>query len=247
MARYGKECDEIKQSWRILSNSIYNAPVASTQQGTHESVFCARPSLNVYQVSSWSEMSDYYDPEEVIKAARLMLSVADQFKGNNNFEYDLVDVVRQAIAEKGRLVLKAIKASGQAGENAAYQQLTKRFLDLILLQDELLSTRPEFKVGTWIEMARKKGFTQEEKDLYEWNARVQITTWGIVQLPNKEVCVIMRIVNGVVCCVMSIMNDGKLSLIAEWILRLTITPWMRLGQSRQIPIAYLRQMNAWKL
>ncbi|MCS2891682.1 alpha-N-acetylglucosaminidase [Parabacteroides faecis] len=178
LARYGKECDEIKQSWRILSNSIYNAPVASTQQGTHESVFCARPSLNVYQVSSWSEMSDYYDPEEVIKAARLMLSVADQFKGNNNFEYDLVDVVRQAIAEKGRLVLKAIKASGQAGENAAYQQLTKRFLDLILLQDELLSTRPEFKVGTWIEMARKKGFTQEEKDLYEWNARVQITTWG---------------------------------------------------------------------
>lgn len=41
-----------------------------------------------------------------------------------------------------------------------------------------MSTRPEFKVGTWIEMARKKGFTQEEKDLYEWNARVQITTWG---------------------------------------------------------------------
>ena len=38
--------------------------------------------------------------------------------------------------------------------------------------------RKEFKVGTWIEAARSAGQTQEEKALYEWNARVQITTWG---------------------------------------------------------------------
>lgn len=49
---------------------------------------------------------------------------------------------------------------------------------MILLQDELLATRPEFKVGTWIARARSLGNTSEEKDLYEWNARVQITTWG---------------------------------------------------------------------
>lgn len=49
---------------------------------------------------------------------------------------------------------------------------------MILLQDELLATRPEFKVGTWIARARSLGGTPEEKELYEWNARVQITTWG---------------------------------------------------------------------
>jgi alpha-N-acetylglucosaminidase len=46
------------------------------------------------------------------------------------------------------------------------------------LQDELLSARSEFRVGRWIEMAKARGNTQEEKNLYEWNARVQITTWG---------------------------------------------------------------------
>ena len=178
VARYGMTCNELKVAWKLLSNSIYNCPAASTQQGTHESVFCARPSLNAYQVSSWSEMNDYYNPNDVIEAAKLMLSVADQFKGNNNFEYDLIDVLRQAIAEKGRLVLRAMRLASQAGEKHTYQWLSKRFLDLILLQDELLSTRAEFKVGHWIAFARKKGNTPAEKDLYEWNARVQITTWG---------------------------------------------------------------------
>ena len=41
-----------------------------------------------------------------------------------------------------------------------------------------MAARPEFKVGTWIEKARNLGTTPEEKDLYEWNARVQVTTWG---------------------------------------------------------------------
>ena len=30
-----------------------------------------------------------------------MVSVADKYQGNNNFEFDLVDVLRQALAEKG--------------------------------------------------------------------------------------------------------------------------------------------------
>ena len=46
------------------------------------------------------------------------------------------------------------------------------------MQDKLLGTRKEFKVGNWIQQARNLGSTSEEKDLYEWNARVQITTWG---------------------------------------------------------------------
>lgn len=177
-ARYGQTDATIQQAWQILSNSIYNCPPENTQQGTHESVFCARPGLNVYEVSSWSEMKPYYDPAEVIKAAGLMLSVADRFKGNNNFEYDLVDITRQAVAEKGRLVYEVLKAAHKAKSKALFTAASERFLHLISLQDDLLATRPEFKVGRWIEMARNLGYTDEEKKLYEWNARVQITTWG---------------------------------------------------------------------
>lgn len=99
-ARYGKSDSQVSQAWMLLSNTIYNCPAASTQQGTHESILCARPSWKAYQVSSWSEMSDYYDPADVIRAAGMMVDAAERFRGNNNFEYDLVDIVRQAVAEK---------------------------------------------------------------------------------------------------------------------------------------------------
>lgn len=178
IARYGKSNQTVQNAWILLSNSIYNCPAKSTQQGTHESIFCARPSEHPYQVSSWSEMQDYYDPEDVIQAAEMMLSVADLFVGNNNFEYDLIDIVRQAIAEKGRLVEKVIEAAFTAKDKQLYKVSSDRFLELLLLQDDLLGLRKEFMLGNWLEQAKQKGLTEQEKNLYEWNARVQITTWG---------------------------------------------------------------------
>lgn len=184
-ARYGKSVPAAQQAWTLLSNTIYNCPPQSTQQGTHESIFCARPSANAYQVSSWSEMKDYYNPTDVIRAAGLLLDAAPQLQGSDNYAYDLVDVMRQAVAEKGRLVYAVMRDAIKADEPALFDAAAKRFLSLILLQDELLATRPEFRVGTWIARARKLGVTPEEKDHYEWNARTLITTWGNREAANR--------------------------------------------------------------
>ena len=184
-ARYGKDDPILQEAWTLLARSIYNCPKKSTQQGTHESVFCARPVLNYKQTSSFAETSDYYNPEDVIRAAQLMVSVADMYKGNNNFEFDLIDILRQAIAEKGRMVQKIVAAAYKSDDKTIFEVASNRFLDLILLQDELLATRLEFRVGKWINEARALGSTPEEKALYEWNSRVQITTWGNRQAANN--------------------------------------------------------------
>lgn len=177
-ARYGRTTPQVDEAWQELSNTIYNSPDNSTQQGTHESVFCARPSLEAYQVSSWSEMKDYYASMDIIHTAGKMVESSDEFRGNNNFEYDLVDVVRQAVAEKGRLVYPLVVSAYKAADKKLFEAASTRFLELIKLQDKLLGTRREFRLGTWISFARNMGETDEQKDLYEWNARVQITTWG---------------------------------------------------------------------
>ena len=177
-ARYGKYDERVNEAWILLCNGIYNCPAESTQQGTHESVFCARPSLKTYQVSSWSEMKDYYNPKDVIKAAGLMVEAANDFKGNDNFEYDFIDIVRLAVAEKGRLVYPIVVSAYKSGDIRLFREASVRFLELISIQDNLLSSRKEFRVGTWINQARRIGDDDNEKKWLEWNARVQITTWG---------------------------------------------------------------------
>ena len=177
-ARYGVEDPAIQKAWQVLASTIYNCPAGNNQQGPHESIFCGRPSENNFQASSWSKMKNYYDPASTLEAARLMNSVADKYRGNNNFEYDLVDITRQTIADQGRKLYHRVIADYRAFAAEDFAKDARRFLDLILMQDSLLGTRSEFRLGHWTQAALNCGTTPEEKGLYEWNARVQITTWG---------------------------------------------------------------------
>lgn len=178
-ARYGNiNNGKVHDAWLLLARSVYGAGAKIVEQGCHESVLCARPALDVYQVSSWSEMEEFYNPDDVINAARLMVEASHEVKANDNFRYDLVDVTRQAIAEQARYVYDEIVAAYKAKDRKMFDYTTKRFLDILLQQDRLLSSMPDFMVGGWIRSARNLGQNEQERNHYEWNARVQITTWG---------------------------------------------------------------------
>lgn len=178
-ARYGNINNaKVHDAWLLLARSVYGAGAKIVEQGCHESVLCARPALDVYQVSSWSEMEEFYNPDDVIRAARLMVEASHEVKANDNFRYDLVDVTRQAIAEQARYVYDEVVAAYKAKDRKMFDYTTKRFLDILLQQDRLLSSMPDFMVGGWIRSARNLGTNAQESDHYEWNARVQITTWG---------------------------------------------------------------------
>lgn len=178
-ARYGNINNaKVHDAWLQLARSVYGAGAKIVEQGCHESVLCARPALDVYQVSSWSEMEEFYNPDDVINAARLMVEASHEVKANDNFRYDLVDVTRQAIAEQARYVYDEVVAAYKAKDRKMFDYTTKRFLDILLQQDRLLSSMPDFMVGGWIRSARNLGQNEQERNHYEWNARVQITTWG---------------------------------------------------------------------
>jgi len=107
-----------------------------------------------------------------------MNEVAEKYRGNNNFEYDLVDITRQALADQARIQYHRIIADYNAFSRQQFKKDTDRFLQMIDLQDELLGTRTEFRLGHWTETARRCGSNDDERSLYQWNAKVQITTWG---------------------------------------------------------------------
>ena len=178
-ARYGNDLSpEVAEAWRALEHTVYNAPKNYQGEGTVESLLCARPGFHLDRTSTWGYAKLFYSPDSTAKAARLLLSVADQYKGNNNFEYDLVDVVRQSLADKGNVLLEEISQSYDRKDKDSFGKQSQQFLELILAQDSLLSTRKEFSASSWLNAARSLGTTEEEKKLYEWNASALITVWG---------------------------------------------------------------------
>jgi alpha-N-acetylglucosaminidase len=44
--------------------------------------------------------------------------------------------------------------------------------------DTLLASDSHFLLGNWIESAKLKATNLEERDNYEYNARLQVTLWG---------------------------------------------------------------------
>ena len=178
VARYGRHNPDAVAAWCLLGASILNAPPHNRQQGTTESLFCARPSLDPVSASTWANSESYYDGNDVIQAARLLRSAANELGSNPAYQYDLVDVTRQANAEQGRQVMQAIRRAAQSGDSIAYRKEASRFLDLILRQDSLLATHPAFRLDTWVNAAAACGNTPADKDLYVRNALTLITTWG---------------------------------------------------------------------
>ncbi len=177
-ARYGYESQRIEDAWQLLGQTIYNCPAGNNQQGPHESIFCGRPSLSNFQASSWSKMKNYYSPASTLQAAQLFIEGAKQIPMSNNLEYDLVDITRQALADHARQQYHHSIADYKAFDIDAFKKNANRFLKMLLMQDELLGTRSEFRLGHWTQPAIDCGTTADEKQFYEWNARVQITTWG---------------------------------------------------------------------
>lgn len=178
-ARYGgRTSAAIDSAWSLLARSVYGATMANRQQGTTESLFCARPSDNPVNASAWANAEPYYDGRDVIAAARLFAADSTQFASNAHYLYDLIDITRQAVAEAGRLEARNFSRAAAEGESAAYRESAVKFLHLIAMQDSLLATMPGFRLGSWTQQARRAAATPDLADDMERDARTLITTWG---------------------------------------------------------------------
>jgi alpha-N-acetylglucosaminidase len=175
-SRYGKYDETILQAWQILRRTVYNAKYGKKDPPI-ESILCARPGWNKTSASTWGSGKLDYDSAELIKAWKLLKSVAEQYNKIDTYRYDLVNLTRQVLANYARTLYQKMHKAYESKNIQAFTNASGDFLSLIKDQDRLLNTRKEFLLGEWLEMAKQKGHTTQEKQLYEWNARTLITTW----------------------------------------------------------------------
>lgn len=179
VARYGVDDDAIKEAWEKLRNSSLNC--TSTLQGPMEAVVCARPALTVNAVSSWGGTGIFYDSQNVIDAAWLLLQHPQE---GENYSYDLTDLSRQALTDYAYYLLRAVQAAHSGNSQAVFAARRDAYLRLLLDLDRLLCTNRNFMLGRWTGMARGiagevAGTTEADRNWLEQdNARRLITTWG---------------------------------------------------------------------
>lgn len=177
-SRYAKDTNEkLQQAWVYLLNSAYNC--STPQQGTSEAVYLARPSLNVKSVSTWSTSKISYNTDDVVKALQLVIEgMPKSVSENRHYSYDLIEVLRQVLADKAYHLLPEIKTAYETKEYDKFRRLYNQFLEIILDTDRLLASHESFRLGNWLSSARALGRDTQSREWLEWNARLLVTTWG---------------------------------------------------------------------
>lgn len=99
-------------------------------------------------------------------------------RDSSAYRYDVVDVARQVLSNRSRVLLPQIKAAHDAGDKALSGRLTKTWLGWMDLLDDLLASSGPHLLGRWLADARSWGADRAEKDRLEYDVRSLITTWG---------------------------------------------------------------------
>ena len=181
--RYGAADSHALAAWKALLNTAYGIRVNevefnSERDAAQESLFNAQPSLTVNRASHWSPEAMRYDAEEFKHVLPEMLRVAPELRTSETYEYDLVDIARQTLANESRLLLPRIKAAVDAKERSEFRSLSRRWLHLMDLQDELLGSNRFFLVGAWLKFVAPWASTSAEAARLNYDARSILTTWG---------------------------------------------------------------------
>ena len=178
--RYGQHNQDLINAYQILRNTVFGQKLREdkSQQGTTESILCARPALEIDHVSTWGTSKLYYDPAKLLKAWRIYIKESQSIDGRETFNYDLVNITRQILANYSQVLhKKAVKAYNNRNKTN-FDKYSTAFVELINNQDSLLNSVDEFMLGPWIASARSRATNDREKDLFEFNARTLITTWS---------------------------------------------------------------------
>jgi alpha-N-acetylglucosaminidase len=181
--RYGAADLHALAAWKVLLNTAYGIHIDdvnfnSERDAAQESLFNAQPGLTADRASNWSPQAMRYDAEVFKRALPEMLKVAPALRASETYQYDLVDIARQTLANESRVLLPQIKTAYDGKDRPRFEALTQSWLRLMDMQDQLLATNRFFLVGAWLADVRPWASNLTEFARLEYDARSILTTWG---------------------------------------------------------------------
>ena len=173
LQRYGVFNTDINEAWKILERTVYNGGLGEFGP---ESIIVSRPTIDAWGDRVRTKLD--YLPKDVWAAWDLFIKAAPELKNSDGFQYDMVDITRQVLANYATPLQQKWVLAYLEHDTTLFKKYSSAFLALLDDMDGLLSTRKDFLLGKWIADARSNGIDTTEKDLYELNGRNLITLWG---------------------------------------------------------------------
>ncbi len=167
--RYGVKDSHALKAWDVLRKTVYTVPADRYKRDGAESIIEARPTFD--SSTQWANTKLNYAAKDLLPAWDEMIKAIPSCKTSDGFQFDLVDVTRQVLANYASPLQQQFVQAYKNKDAVAFAKYSTQFLTLIDDMDKLVATRKDFLLGPWVASARKLGNNEKEKALYEFNAK----------------------------------------------------------------------------
>ncbi|MEO3753292.1 alpha-N-acetylglucosaminidase [Streptomyces sp. B6B3] len=183
--RYGRTTPGLRRAWELLRDTVY----AVDGPGPPASVVLCRPTLagDLRPTPPPHLPTDASPvvPPGLAEAWRLLADAADETAPADLPEVDagplgrdLCDVTAQVLTHLACARQRRAADAALVRDADAFATAAAELLAVLANLDDLLSTRPEYRLDGWLADAAGWATTPEEAALYDANARRILTVWG---------------------------------------------------------------------
>ncbi|MGA5448457.1 alpha-N-acetylglucosaminidase [Streptomyces umbrinus] len=181
LSRYGARDPHTEAAWDILRRTAYGTTRADSWSEGADGLFGARPALTAKSAAKWSPKQLRYSAEEFEPALGELLRVRANLRNSSAYRRDLLDVARQAVSNRSRVLLPRIREAYEAGDTPCFDRLTGDWLALMDVLETLLATDSRHLLGRWVADARAWGADAAERDRLAYDNLSLLTVWGTRQ------------------------------------------------------------------
>ncbi|WEV28187.1 alpha-N-acetylglucosaminidase C-terminal domain-containing protein [Streptomyces sp. 71268] len=175
-ARYGGRDRHAHEAFDALRESAYE--ISSADGRPHDSIFAARPNLGARSGTYYATREPAFDLAVFDTAFAALLGVRPALRGSDAYRYDITDLGRQVLANRSWQLQPQLKSAYQRGDLAAFRALSRLWLRLMELSEEMSAAHRGFLLGPWLEDAKRMASSEAEQVQLEHSARALITTWA---------------------------------------------------------------------
>lgn len=190
---------EIYEAWDILRTTAYNNTNLANSDSLPKALLEMQPNIteNHGRLGQPSTI-ELYDPVDLHKAWELLYNASvlvPELWDDEGWKFDMVDVTRQVLAERFKLIYKSLIRKYEEGTDISADGIM--LIDTLKSLDNVLATSRHWRLDTWVNSAissaplsptNSTSFLSpnssslsdltKTQQFFAYNARNQVTIWG---------------------------------------------------------------------